>query len=358
MLRAEAQDPVRVAVIGYGLAGRVMHAPLVAATPGMTLASVVTGDPGRQAQATKENPGTRILPRVELLWELATEHDLVVVATSNRSHVPLGLAALEAGLPVVIDKPMAASAADGRRLMTAAEERSLLLTVFQNRRWDGDFLTVRRLVSDGTLGSIIRFESRFERWRPEVQEGRWRERGAREEAGGLLFDLGSHLIDQAVSLFGFPERVYAEVDRRRPGARVDDDVFVALTHEGGIRSHLWMTFLAASPGPRIRVLGARGTYEKYGLDGQEDDLKAGMRPEDPEWGREPEDRWGRFTSGEEVRPIETEPGAWPQFYVQVGQALRSGGPPPVPAAEAVAVLEIIEAALESAELGAVVAPGR
>ncbi len=347
-------ETIRVALIGYGLAGRVMHAPLVTATPGMSLASVVTGDPGRQAQATEDHPGVRVIPSVEHLWELAPEHDLVVVATTNSSHVPLGLAALEAGLPVVIDKPMAATSADGRRLMEAAEEQGLLLTVFQNRRWDGDFLTVRRLVSEGTLGSIIRFESRFERWRPEVQEGRWRERGAREEAGGLLFDLGSHLIDQAVTLFGLPERVYAEVDRRRPGAQIDDDAFVALAHEGGVRSHLWMTFLAASPGPRMRVLGAKGTFEKTGLDGQEDSLKGGMRPGDAGWGREPEELWGQLATGEEVRPVETEPGAWPEFYRGVAEALREGGPPPVPPGEAVAVLEIIEAALESSERGAVI----
>ncbi|MGH2663266.1 MAG: Gfo/Idh/MocA family oxidoreductase [Actinomycetota bacterium] len=356
-MASETGEPIRVALIGYGLAGQVFHAPLVSATPGMKLASVVTGDPGRQARATKENEGVRILPSVEPLWGLAAEHDLAVVATPNRFHVPLGLAALDAGLPVVIDKPMAATAQDGRRLLAAASERGLLLTVFHNRRWDGDFLTVRRLVSDGTLGSIIRFESRIERWRPEVQEGRWRERGGREEAGGLLFDLGSHLIDQAVVLFGPPERVYAEVDRRRPGANVDDDVFVALAHEGGVRSHLWMSFLASTPGPRMRVLGARGTYEKHGLDGQEEALRAGTRPDDGGWGREPEERWGRFTSGDDVRSIQTEPGAWPQFYRQVGEALRHGGAPPVPPGEAVGVLEVIEAALESAQRGVVTAPG-
>jgi predicted dehydrogenase len=350
----DPRDPIRVGLVGYGLAGSVFHARLIMATPGMVLASVVTGDPERQARASQENPGVRVLPTVEALWELAGEHDLAVVASPNRFHVPLGLAALEAGLPVVIDKPMAPTSEEGRRLMSAAEDCGLLLTVFHNRRWDGDILTVRRLLSEGALGSVFRFESRYERWRPAVQQERWRERGDPEEAGGLLFDLGSHLIDQAVSLFGPPRAVYAEVDRRRPGAAVDDEVFVGLMHEGGVRSHLWMSNLASIPGPRLRVLGLTGTYEKHGIDVQEELLKAGMRPDDPAWGREPPERWGRLASDEGVRSIETEVGAWPRFYAAVTESLRSGEPPPVHSREAVAVVEIIEAAHESARTESVV----
>jgi scyllo-inositol 2-dehydrogenase (NADP+) len=338
-------DPIRVGLIGYGLAGSVFHAPLVSTTPGMALASVVTGNSERQAEVRRDHPGAGVLPDADALWELRAEHDLVVVATPNRFHAQLGLAALEAGLPAVIDKPMAPTAEEGRRLMAAARERDLLLTVFQNRRWDGDLLTLRRLLSEDALGRVVRFESRFERWRPSVREGAWRERGDPEEAGGLLFDLGSHLIDQALTLFGPAREVYAEVDRRRPGAAVDDDAFVAITHQGGVRSHLWMSSLASIPGPRFRVLGLRGGYEKEGLDVQEDALKAGMRPGDPDWGREPPERWGRLSTGEEERPVETEPGAWPEFYRGVAHALRTGGPPPVEPAEAVAVLEVIESAL-------------
>lgn len=349
-----SETRIRVALIGYGLAGELFHGPLIEAVPDMDVASVVTSDPERQDRARRAHEGVRILSAVEALWEQATEHDLVVVATPNRLHVPLGLAALEAGIPVVIDKPLAPSAAEGRRLVDAAAERGLLLTVFQNRRWDGDFLTVRRLLSEGTLGPVVRFDSRFERWRPDVQEGKWRERAAPEEAGGLLFDLGSHLIDQAVTLFGRPSQVYAEVDRRRPGAEVDDDVFVALAHEGGVRSHLWMSFLASVPGPRLRVLGLRAGYEKLGLDGQEDALRDGMRPDDPAWGREPPDRWGRLMDGEYERPIETEPGSWQAFYRGVADSLRAGAPPPVDPREAVGVLEIIEAAFRSARTGDVV----
>lgn len=350
----DEMDAIRVALIGYGLAGAVFHAPLIAATPGMALTSVVTGDPERQARARERNPGVRILPSVEQLWELAREQDLVVVATPNRFHVPLGLAALEAGLPVVIDKPMATTSEEGRGLIAAADDRGLFLSVFQNRRWDGDFLTVRRLLAEDALGPIVRFESRFERWRPAVRQGAWRERGDPEEAGGLLFDLGSHLIDQAVQLFGPPVRVYAEVDRRRPGAEIDDDVFVALSHENGVRSHLWMSVLAAIRGPRMRVLGLRAAYEKHGLDPQEEALAGGSRPSGPSWGREPAERWGQLSNGDGERAVETESGDYPRFYAEVARALRAGGAPPVDPREAVAVLEIIESALESARIGTVI----
>ena len=348
---------IRVALIGYGLAGAVFHGPLISSTSGMSLASIVTRDPGRRARASADHPDALLLTDVEELWGRPTEHDLVVVATPNRSHVRLGLAALEAGLPVVIDKPMAPSADEGRRLVGEATERDLLLTVFQNRRWDGDFLTVRRLISEGALGPVVRFESRFERWRPQVQEGAWRERGDPEEAGGLLFDLGSHLIDQAVGLFGPPRTVYAEVDRRRPAAEIDDDVFVALEHAAGVRSHLWMSVLAAIAGPRMRVLGLRAAYEKFGLDIQEQALSEGARPDDPGWGREPPERWGGLSTGDGRRTVETEPGAYPDFYRGVAASLRDGTPPPVDPNDSVAVLEIIEAALESARTGSIVTVG-
>ena len=255
-------DPIRVALIGYGLAGAVFHGPLISSTPGMSLATIVTGDPERRARASSDHPEAVLLDDVEALWDRQPTTTSSSWPRPTGSTCRSGSAALEAGLPVVIDKPMAPTADGGRRLVTEAAERDLLLTVFQNRRWDGDYLTVRRLLAEDALGPIVRFESRFERWRPEVRPEAWRERGDPEEAGGLLFDLGAHLIDQAVGLFGPPRTVYAEVDRRRPGAEIDDDVFVALEHAEGVRSHLWMSVLAAIPGPRMRVLGqTRGVRE-------------------------------------------------------------------------------------------------
>jgi predicted dehydrogenase len=348
------EGPIRVALIGYGLGGEVFHAPLIASVPDLSLVAIVTSDPERQGRARDRYPSARVVDRAEAIWEAADEHDLLVVSTPNRSHVPLGLAAIESGLSVVIDKPLAATAADGRALASAAAERGVLLSVFQNRRWDGDFLTVRRLIDQDVLGSIHRFESRYERWRPEPKAGAWRERGAPEEAGGLLFDLGSHLADQAMHLFGRPTHVYAEVDRRRPGAEVDDDLFVALAHREGVRSHLWATVLAATPGPRFRVLGLRGAFEKYGMDVQEDALAAGGLPVDDTWGREPAEQWGRLSNGSTVEVVESEPGAYRRFYAGVAEAMRSGGPPPVDVRESIEVIEVLEAARESSRTGEVV----
>jgi scyllo-inositol 2-dehydrogenase (NADP+) len=350
-----APEPLRVGLIGYGLAGAVFHAPLISAIGGLEVASVVTSDPERRARAEADLPGVRVLDRAEALWELAGEHDLVVVASPNRTHVPLARAAIEAGLAVVVDKPLAPTAADGRTLVEAASAAEVPLTVFHNRRWDGDMLTVGRLLEEGAVGAVTRFESRFERWRPSVRPEAWRERGDRAEAGGLLFDLGSHLVDQALLLFGRPTHVYAEVERRRPGAAVDDDTFVALAHRDGVRSHLWMSTVAALPQARMRLLGLAGAYVKDGLDGQEEALRNGRRPGEPDWGREPPDRWGRLARDDQVTQIETEPGAYERFYAGVERWLREGAPPPVNPADAVIGLEILEAAFASAQAADVVA---
>jgi predicted dehydrogenase len=348
------QAAVRVGLIGYGLAGAVFHAPLIASTPGLQLVSVVTGNPDRQVQARREHPGVGVLGHVSELWQAAGEHDLVVVATTNATHLPLGLAAVQAGLAVVVDKPLALTAAEGRSLVTAARERGVLLTVFHNRRWDGDLRTLRRLLAANALGPVHRFESRFERWRPAPRPGAWRELERPEAGGGLLLDLGSHLVDQALLLFGQPRSVYAEVDRRRAGVEGDDDVFIALQHPGGVRSHLWASALAAQVGPRLRVLGERGAYVKRGLDVQEEALRAGRRPTEPGWGREPPERWGRLGVDGQLREVETEPGAYQLFYAGLAEALRSGGPPPVDPDDAVAGLRILDAARQSAASGTTV----
>lgn len=338
-------SPLRVGLLGYGLAGRVFHAPLIAATDGLELAAVVTRDPDRRAQVRHAYPGTQLFDRSEDLVG-SGGIDLVVVATPNRSHVPMARLAIAAGLPVVVDKPLAATSTEGRAVVEEARSRGVPLTVFQNRRWDGDFLTVRRLLDEGVLGTVLRFESRYDRWRPEIRQ-RWREHAAPEDAGGILFDLGAHLVDQAVQLFGPVASVYAEVDLRRPGTEVDDDDFVALAHASGVRSHLWMSVLAAQLGPRMRVLGDRAAYTKYGLDGQEAALGAGQRPGGPGWGEELPERWGRVGTEDDLRELRTEPGSYQAFYAGVAAALRDGAPLPVDPADSVAVLEILEAARRS-----------
>ncbi|GDY32249.1 Gfo/Idh/MocA family protein [Gandjariella thermophila] len=348
-----ARDELRVGLLGYGLAGAVFHGPLIAATPGLRLTTVVTGNPERADRARRDHPGVVVLDHPDRLWERAADLDLVVVATPNRSHVPLTGAALAAGLPVVVDKPFAATAEQGRRLAAEARSRGLLLTVFQNRRWDGDFRTLRRVVAAGDLGRVLRLESRFERWVPTPRTG-WRENGAPEDAGGVLYDLGSHLVDQALHLLGPATSVYAELNRRRPGVEVDDDAFVALTHAGGARSHLWMGSVSAHHGPRFRVLGDRAAYTKHGLDGQEAALQAGRRPGQPGWGEEPRECWGVLGVPGDTREVPGEPGAYQNFYAGVRDALVDGGSPPVDPDEAIAGLVVLEAARRSATEGAVV----
>ncbi|MET8949609.1 Gfo/Idh/MocA family oxidoreductase [Streptomyces sp. NPDC004533] len=350
--------PLRVGLVGFGLAGSVFHAPLIAATEGLALDTVVTSSPERQKEARTAYPDVRIADSTDELWRRAGELDLIVIASPNKTHIPIATAALQAGLPVVVDKPIAGTAAEARALAALAEERGLLLSVFQNRRWDNDFLTLRKLLADGELGDVWRFESRFERWRPQPKGG-WRESGDPVEIGGLLYDLGSHVVDQALVLFGPAASVYAETDIRRPGAQTDDDTFIALTHTSGVRSHLYVSATTAQLGPRFRVLGSTAGYVKHGLDPQEAALREGLRP-GADWGREPESLWGRVGAGESPltgggSPVPTLPGDYPAYYAAVAAALREGGPNPVTAHEAAAALDVLEAARRSAREGVAVA---
>ena len=283
------------------------------------------------------------------LWEAPRELDLVVVATPNRAHVPQARAALAAGLPVVVDKPLAATAREGRELADEAARLGLMLTVFQNRRWDGDYLTLRRLLAEGALGRAIRLESRFDRWRPRVAAGAWREGADPRDAGGLLADLGQP-----------PDRP-GHAALRPAGARLRRARPAAGGRAGGRRrlrgAHARGGASAATCGracwappdaPRFRAVGLEGTYESYGLDGQEAALAAGVRPGGPEWGRAPEESWGRLWDGEGSRAVPTEPGDYPAFYAGVARSLRDGAPPPVDPRDSVAVLEVIEAARQDA----------
>ncbi|MCM2392208.1 Gfo/Idh/MocA family oxidoreductase [Streptomyces albipurpureus] len=349
-------SPLRVALIGYGVAGSFFHAPLIAAAKDLVLDTIVTSDPQRRARAGSEFPGVRFASTADELWERPDELDLIVVASPNKTHVPIATAALTLGIPVVVDKPIAGTAAEARELAALAAGRGLLLSVFQNRRWDADFLTLSRLLGEGALGDVQRCESRFERWRPQPKGG-WRESGDPEEIGGLLYDLGSHLVDQVLTLFGPVVRVYAESDVRRPGAEADDDTFMALTHANGVRSQLSMSATTAQLGPRFRVLGSSAGFVKYGLDPQEAELRAGRRPSPSEpWGVEDTAHWGRLGAGESPltgggSPVESAPGDYPAYYPAIARALRDGTPPPVTAEEAAAALDVLEAAALSAREG-------
>jgi predicted dehydrogenase len=341
------EGALAVGLIGYGLGGSAFHAPLVTATPGLRLAAVVTRDAGRRAEVERRYPHARVVDDVAALWSMAEALDLVVVTSPNATHVPYARAALEAGLHVVVDKPFAPSVAEARAVGELAERVGRLAIPFQNRRWDGDFLTVQRLLREGTLGTVHRFESRFERLRATAKPG-WTQPGAAERCEGIVYDIGSHLIDQALHLFGPVTEVRAELARRHPAVVVEDEAFLSLAHANGVRSHLYMSAAAAQPVARLSVWGSRAAYVKHGLDGQEAALRAGGIPSGAEWGAEPRELWGTVGAGGDLRVQPTEHGAYPAFYSGVERAIRGEAAPPVLVAEAVAYLEVIEAVHRSA----------
>ena len=345
---------LRVALIGYGLGGRAFHAPLIAVTPGLRLTTIVTSNAERRADAARAFPAAYIAESADWVWGNAGDYDLVVITTPNRYHVPLASAAVVAGIPVVIDKPMAATSRQARALVDDAKQRKVPLTTYHNRRWDGEVLTAQKLMAEGQLGQITRFESRLDRWRPGPPPGVWRESGASEDAGGILYDLGPHLIDQARMLFGPVVQLYAELDRRRPGAVVDDDVFIALKHASGVHSHLWASSVAAQSGPRMRVLGSKGAYTKQHSDVQEAFLRAGSSPDAPGFGEDPQEQWGLLGAGADARPVRTEKGNYRRFYELAVTWLRDGGPPPVNPEDGIAVLEMIESARMASAQGRVI----
>ena len=344
--RATAK-PIRVALVGYGLGGQAFHAPLIATTSGLQLAGIVTADPARRAAASREYPQARLIESADQIWQEPDSYDLVVITTPNRFHVPLARAAIAAGIAVVIDKPMAVTAHDAKALIDEAQRLKVPLTVYQNRRWDGEFLTAQRLLSEGALGDVLRFESRLDRWRPSPKDV-WRERGDPQDAGGLLYDLGSHLIDQALHLLGPATHVYAEVERRRPGMQVDDDFFIALRHAAGMQSHLWASSVAALEGMRMRVLGTRAAYNKLHGDVQESWLRSGRGPGKPGYGEDPPAHWGQLGAGNQVHDVATERGDYSRFYALTVAWLSEGAPPPVNPEDSMRVLEVIEAAQRSA----------
>lgn len=339
---------IRTAVVGYGLSGSVFHAPLIAADPRYSLDVIATSDAGRQAAAVGHYPDVRTVPDGDTVLALAADLDLVVLGTPPATHYPLAKAALEAGLDVVVDKPFAVTSAEGAELIGLAASLGRVLTVFQNRRWDGDFLTVKGLLEAGALGQVTRFESRFERWSPEVSKA-WKAEATAATGGGVLFDLGTHLLDQALELFGPGEVVHAELEARRPGEKVDDDCFLVVRHGSGVLSHLWMNMLCAQQGPRYRVLGSEGAFTKHGVDPQEPYIVAGGSPLDEEYGVEDAEWAGQLGRDGHLDRVSTERGAYPEFYRILADKISDGGAAsalslPVDPAGPVEVLKLIEQA--------------
>ncbi|MEQ1579745.1 MAG: oxidoreductase [Steroidobacteraceae bacterium] len=336
---------LNAALVGYGYAGRTFHAPLLAATPGIALAAVASGQRERLAH---DYPHAAVLPLPDLLAR--PDIDFVVVATPNATHFELARAALNAGKHVVVDKPFTLTVGEAEELVELAKRLGLILTVFHNRRWDGDFLTLKRLVEGGELGNMTSFESRFDRYRPEIRD-RWRERNA--PGSGTWFDLGPHLVDQALMLFGLPLGIKAELAIERPGACTIDRFDVTLRY-ATLRVVLASSYLATAPGPRFHAVGTAGSYLRHGEDSQEHCLREGRRPGgDDDWGLNPEPGLLiRIIDDCEVSiEIPTERGRYASFYRALADAVAGLGPPPVDTADMVNVMRVLELAVVSAERG-------
>lgn len=333
---------IGVGLIGYGLGGRVFHAPFVQATDGIELRAIVSRN---AAKVHVDLPDIAVEPDVDALLA-RTDIDLVIVSSPDDLHAAHALAAIGAGKHVLVDKPFATSLADARAIAAAAERAGVIATAFQNRRWDADFLTVRRLVAEGRLGDIVLFESHFDRWRPQAADV-WKE--ARE--GGSWFDLGPHLVDQALRLLGRPQAITADIATMRQGAPATDWFHVVL-HYPHSRAILHSSKLTADHGLRFAVHGTGGSFIKHGLDTQEPAIVGGARPSDPDFGIDP--IAGHYLASDVADgpvPIETARGDYKQFWRELAAAVAGAGPNPVPASEAIEVIELLEAGMASAREG-------
>lgn len=353
------QPQVRVLLLGYGLAGRVFHAPLIQATEGMAVTAVVTGDPARRAQVQADLPAARLLASPDEAWDSdefdLTEIDLAIVAGANITHVPQARAALERGLHVVVDKPLAPDATSARELADLAQANDRQLHIFQNRRWDSDYLTMRAVVASGLLGTPHRFESRFERLRTQLSGG-WRESARADEQGGVLVDFGAHLVDQALALLGSVASVTAVARSVRAADIANDDAQMLLTHTSGAVSYLSGSSVAAFGQPRFLLLGTNGGCRIDLPDSQEAQLRAGLTPHDDVFGHEPIDTAAvvQFAAKDGTLQEQSWPraqGDWRTYYPAVRDAIRFGTPAPVPVDDVIANLRVLDAAAESARSG-------
>jgi len=335
--------PINVGLVGFGLAGKVFHAPLIHANPNLRLTHIVQR---RGNLSTSNYPEAKQLRDVDAL--LAEDSvALVVVATPNTSHYDIAARALQAGKHVVVDKPFTITSSDADQLIALSRKVGRVLSVFQNRRWDGDFLTVRQILDQKLLGRVVEYESRFDRFRPIVKPEAWREQAL--PGSGLLYDLGSHLIDQAVLLFGRPAGIYAEVLKQRDGAAAPDSCEIHLDYLA-LKVTLKASALVCEPRPRFVLYGPQGSYIKYGLDPQEDALKQGGSPSQPNWGTESTELWGTLTrcNGSLTRAkYPTLAGRYPEYYNNVYRATTGQEELAVKPEQARDVIRFIELAQQS-----------
>jgi predicted dehydrogenase len=338
-------DPVKLGLVGYGFGGRYFHAPLIASAHGCEFVGVVTASDERRALLAAEHPEVPAFDSLRAIADAGAE--AVSISTPADTHSALTDEAIGLGLSVVCDKPFALNPAAARRSVELASARGVTLTPYQNRRWDSDFLTVRALAADGTLGELSRFESRFERYAPADGPGR--------SGGGTLLDFGPHLVDQALVLLGAVDTVYAELRTRENG--LDDDVFVALRHTSGAVSHLWGSWSQHAPGPRFRVTGSEASLIVTTEDTQEEVLVTGASPATSDtWGVEAASDLDRVVTASRSAPVSLARGAWDTYYPAFARAVRGQGAPPVEASDAVATADVLEAARVSAASRVTVAP--
>jgi scyllo-inositol 2-dehydrogenase (NADP+) len=352
---------IQVGLIGFGFAGRIFHSNVIQAVEGLELAAIVQRS-GSEAAAAY--PKVRILTSVEELLQDSSIR-LVVVATPNASHLPIARQCLLAGRDVVIDKPFALSSAEAAELVQLARDRGRLLSVYQNRRWDGDFLTVRKLVEDERLGRLVMFESHYDRFRQLPRLHAWREDGG--PGGGVLFDLGAHMVDKALVLFGVPASVWASVRIEREGARSDDafDLYLhypashGQAEPSGLSVWLRATCLGRSPGARFTLNGTQGTFRKFGMDPQEAHLLAGDVFSSKPWGVEGPEHWGTLTLDEGGEPVSTriatEAGDYRGYYVNIRDAMHGNAALEVTPLQAWRTMRVLEMALESSRSGNTIA---
>ncbi|SFM98909.1 scyllo-inositol 2-dehydrogenase (NADP+) [Izhakiella capsodis] len=336
-------DKIRVGLVGYGFASKTFHAPLIAGTSGMELAAISSSD---AAKVHADWPSVRVESDPQTLFD-DPSLQVIVIPTPNDSHFPLAKAALNAGKHVVVDKPFTVTLSQAYELNALAQSKGLLLSVFHNRRWDSDFMTVKHLLDEGTLGEICYFESHFDRFRPEVRQ-RWREQ--KGVGSGLWFDLGPHLLDQALQLFGSPVAINVDMTELRPGAQTTDYFHAVLIYPQK-RVILHASMLVAAESARYQLHGTRGSYVKFGLDPQEDSLKSGARPPQTEWGYDMRDGVLTLIEGDQVieKSLLTIPGNYPAYYAAIRDAIKGDGANPVSAEEAIQVMELIELGLQSVE---------
>src|SRR5689334_6448575 len=337
---------VNVGLVGFGFAGRTFHAPIISQVPGLRLRAIVqrTGD-----DAAAVYPSATVVRSLQELLGIE-EIRLVVIATPNPSHYEIAKQCLLAGRNVVVDKPFTTTYAEADELVKLARQRRRLLTVYQNRRFDGDFRTIQELLAGNRLGRLVLFENHFDRYRLELRPSAWRERP--EAGSGVFFDLGVHLLDQALQLFGHPQAITADVRLERAGAQVDDAFDVTL-HYPRMRGLLRSSMVALAPDLRFLLRGDNGAYVKHGLDPQEDSLKRGEVPRDDSWGREERDRWGVLyspSSGTIVaEKIPTQAGNYCLFYANVRDALLSNTPPAVTHEQMLDLMYAVELSRKSSD---------